>query len=254
MKILKRGLLLSVVGIEFVIAYFVFIPRLLQPPMLHPVISEAIAFAPILRFDFPDASILREWKEYLFRQKTMYTIQTDTDGSHFLDAHSRDAGSAIYQQADISMAHRPFLVWEWRAPKFPSGKSNARFSAKGESDYAARVYVVFHSRIPLFADMIQYIWDDHFPPGTRGQSASARNIKMLVVKTGPAANANEWILERRDLVKDYELLFGKPPHADIVAVGVMSDSDDTHTESEIQVRTLGFEKPLMEGVKSKEPA
>ena len=48
----------------------------------------------------------------------------------------------------------------------------------------------------------------------------------------------EWVLEKRDVVSDYEMLFGKAPSKDVVGVGLMVDSDNTETEAEAYYRRI----------------
>ncbi|HEY6864607.1 MAG TPA: DUF3047 domain-containing protein, partial [Burkholderiales bacterium] len=55
-------------------------------------------------------------------------------------------------------------------------------------------------------------------------------IQMIVVDSG---SVGEWREFRRNIVEDYRRAFGEDPW-DIVAVGVMSDTDNSHA----QARTL----------------
>ena len=64
-----------------------------------------------------------------------------------------------------------------------------------------------------------------------------------MVQHGRADSGGGWTVERRDLVQDYKMLFGRAPRRDVVAVGLMSDSDNTGTVSEAYFRRLILEQP-----------
>ena len=180
------------------------------------------------------------WKEHVFHQKTLFKVETDENGENILRAVSKGTSSVLVKEIDVKLSQRPLLTWEWKAVQFPSNKKNEILAAKPDNDFAARVYVAFRGSTPLSSDVIQYVWDDHFPEGTYAESPYSGKTKIIVIQNGPSA---DWITERRDLIKDYEMLFGKPPHGDVVAVGLMSDSDNTGTSSEAYYRRLVLEKP-----------
>ena len=177
----------------------------------------------------------------MFEGKSRYEVKPARDGTNALFASSRGTSSAIFREVNIPISERPILSWEWRAAKFPSRKKNQVLADKSDNDYAARVYVVFGKNNPWMSDMIQYVWDDYFPKGSHGQSPYSNRVKILVVEHGKKG-ADEWKKERRDLVQDYEMLFGKHPHHPVRAVALMSDSDNTHTDSEAVFRWIRLEK------------
>ena len=162
-------------------------------------------------------------------------------GEHYLRATSHGGSSAIFKELNISPSEHPVLSWEWKAVKFPSHKKNKILADKPDNDYAARVYVVFGKHNPFTSDMIQYIWDDYFPEGAHTQSPYSERVKILVVKKGHSDPEGRWTPEKRDLVKDYEMLFSKPLQNNVRAVAIMSDSDNTRTESEAYFKRLSIQ-------------
>ena len=52
---------------------------------------------------------------------------------------------------------------------------------------------------------------------------------MVAVESGPA-KAGQWMLEQRDILADYRLLFGEEP-GDIGAIAIMTDCDNTGGEA-----------------------
>ena len=60
---------------------------------------------------------------------------------------------------------------------------------------------------------------------------------MIVVERG--GGAGTWREFRRNVLEDYRHAFGEEP-ADIVAVGVLTDADDTHAKTRAQYGDITF--------------
>ena len=69
-----------------------------------------------------------------------------------------------------------------------------------------------------------YVWDPRLPVGSVVTVPQTTRIRYLVVESGEQ-NVGRWTPYRRDVQQDYRLAFGAPP-AGLLAVGVMTDSDD----------------------------
>jgi hypothetical protein len=192
--------------------------------------------------DFSSPEALSEWKPHSFEKNTLYEI-IDNGTERFLKATSDKTSSALFHEVNLEMRTKPSFVWRWRVQKFVSGKKNEKFLDKNENDFTARIYAVFEGRNRLSHDVIQYVWDDHFPAGTFTDNSSLNRIKVVVVRSGPAPT-DGWVEERRDLTKDYETFYGKSP-ADkrLLIMGLMSDSDDTKSQSEAWFKDFRFEFP-----------
>ncbi len=176
----------------------------------------------------------QSWKEHVFKSHTSYQVENDS-----LHALSQGNSSMLYQEVNINLSDRPFLTWEWKAIQFPTHKKSKRLADKSDNDFAGRVYAIFKGRSPIVADVIQYVWDDRYPEGTSSDSPFLKNVRILVVQSG---KSDEWVSEKRDLLEDYQKLFGRRPRWPLSAVGVMSDSDNTQTQSEIYFRNFSVKK------------
>lgn len=205
------------------------------------------------------------WKEHSFHDKTRFDVRADASGSAaavvdgsgavvvdgketFVQATSLKSSSALYRGVKLPVSGHPHLSWEWNVTRFPSNKQNKVFASKQDNDFGARVYVVFGSRTPLASEVIQYVWDDHFPEGTSTESPYSKKVKMLVIQNGPLKSGSKavdgkWVAEDRDLEKDYEMLFGRKLKRPLTAVGFTSDSDNTKTDSEAYFRRFAVKMP-----------
>lgn len=184
-------------------------------------------------FDFQEP-IRQSWKEHAFKHHTAYKVENEN-----LHASSMGTSSMLYQEVKIPVSERPILVWDWKAVQFPGNKQGKGLADKSDNDFAGRVYAIFKSQTPI-ADVIQYVWDDHFSEGKASDSPFLKNVRILVVQSG---KSDEWVSEKRDLLEDYRKLFGRNPRWPLSAIGVMSDSDNTKTQSEIYYRNLSLKKP-----------
>ena len=72
---------------------------------------------------------------------------------------------------------------------------------------------------------LMYIWANALPPETVVPNPHSARVRMIVVESG-TRGLGEWIHVRRNLLEDYRRAFGEDPW-DVVAVGVMTDSDNT---------------------------
>jgi len=241
---LKPRTFVSLLALTLMIAAAWFFFALMRGPFpasLMPMPSGQPVFGePIHRFAFESPQELEGWEERVFDGKTEYQIVSDSGGGFALKASTRGNSSGLFRAVHVPVSMRPMLTWEWKVTQFPTNKKNEKLGAKADNDFGARVYVVFEGRIPMTADIIQYIWDDHFPEGSQGRSPYSRRVKYLVVENAKAGAADAWVKEERDIVRDYEMLFGKKPRRELSAIGVMSDADNTKTQAEAYYRNMAI--------------
>ncbi len=209
---------------------FVPIPRPLPPRV--PQLPTAGNFTVLDRFVFEDPSSLKIWEEKIFKGKTNYNVLSE-NGQHFLKCISKDASSGLYVKVDYDPRPGLCVSWKWRALKFPQKKHPEMLSNRAEDDFAARVYVLFPASNFFRSDVIEYIWDERFPAGTAMDSPYTDRVKLFVIRSGPAAADNGgWQTEERDIYEDFVKLFDRKPSKALGAVALMSDSDNTGTDSE----------------------
>ena len=210
--------------------------------------SEQVALVPWLRLEFNEPTFFKDWNEHEFNGKSDYKIELDEGAEPFLHASSQATSSVLLRQVHVQSSERPFLTWEWKAKQFPSNKKSQKLGAKSDNDFSARVYAIFGGGLPFNSEVIQYVWDDHFPEGTFVSGPFSGKTKIFVIQNG---KTSDWVREKRDLAADYRELFGKPLKANLAVIGVMSDSDNTHTQSEAYFRRFEIQKPehleLLEG-------
>jgi hypothetical protein len=161
------------------------------------------------------------------------------DGRLALRLRSDRSSFALYRDVVVDLAELPVLTWTWKVLKLPAG-GDGRLASR--NDQAAGVYVVFPRwPSPLTrSDVIGYIWDTSAPADTSFTHPRVDNIKLIVVESG-RQQMGQWRRHQRNLADDYAALFNrKPPRVGKVAV--MSDSNDTRTDAEALISSLGFSR------------
>lgn len=175
-----------------------------------------------------------------------------------LHAHARDAASMLLCDRVPDVQALPVVRWQWKLGRLPSQADNA---VSAREDSAARLIFMFdgdRSQLPLreravmrmakslsgqdmpFATLM-WISSAVAPVGTLMSNAYSRRVQMLV-----AARAQDglgrWQSFERNLLQDYRRAFGQAPGR-LMAYGVMSDSDNTHSEAEAWYADIRFLPP-----------
>ena len=192
-------------------------------------------------FPFTKENSLKEWEEKVLKRKVDYTIEKD-EPEIFVHAASEKAASALYYKIKLDVNKSPVISWKWRVEKFPTRKLPETLSSKKEEDFAARVYVMFPAAFFTKSKVVEYIWAETLAAGTSGTSGYSKNIKLLVLESGPSSG--EWRFEKRNIFEDYVTLFGERPKLNIGAIAFMTDADSTKTSASAMYDEIeiGYEK------------
>ncbi|MEP7050660.1 MAG: DUF3047 domain-containing protein [Pseudomonadota bacterium] len=130
--------------------------------------------------------------------------------------------------ADRAQAHG--LGWRWRAVKLPKGGNECE---SGKGDSAAVVYVSWRRTLRWYA--LKYVWSAVGPKGATCDRKSNPFAAQDTVVLESGAPLNEWTTEHIDLKAEFRRHFehGDPNASvpDFMGVGLMSDGDQTHSES-----------------------
>ena len=195
------------------------------------------------------------WESFVvspFATRTDYRLADGNPGV-VLEARSEGSASGLYRRIRIDPALHPVVEWRWRVLQRPA---HADPRVAGRDDSAARLVISFHgdesrldigerftarmyksmtgSRLPYA--MLMYVWSRDAAVGTIAASSYTGKIQMIVVDGG---SSGEWREFRRNVFEDYRLVFGEDPW-DIVAVGVMTDTDNSREQARAQYGDITF--------------
>ena len=243
--LLELALFLTLISGKYLESFTNFSARLF---LIAPLERRTSVFMVLTRLPFQEHGTAKRWEEKIFKGKTRFVVHEENEGVT-LSASSRDSCSGLYAKVDREAAADLYLSWKWKAVQFPQKKDPGRLSNKSEDDFAARVYVMFAGPNFFKSDVIEYIWDERILPGTAATSPYTERVKLLVLQSGPSLPESDgWQTEERNIREDYRKLFGKTPSRPISVIALMSDSDNTGTQSEAFFAEFTFKKKLKEEV------
>lgn len=175
------------------------------------------------------------------KRPTEYRLVSDGAGTA-LEAFADGAASGLYRRVRVDPRQQPLLEWSWRVEKLIPGADLRKGSRE---DSAARLVISFHgdptkldfedrARLrlakifagePLPYAMLIYVWSNQIAVEVTLPSPQIDRIRMVVVESGKR-RLGQWLTYRRNVLEDYRRAFGEDP-GDIVAVGVLTDADNT---------------------------
>ena len=118
----------------------------------------------------------------------------------------------------------PRLRWDWRALRLPEGANERK-----KNDTGAAFYVTFGKDWIGRPRSIKYTYSSALPVGTVLKFGPLR----VIVAASGAEGYGEWMTIERDVVADYERVFGKSPPDLPRLITLWSDSNDTESVAEV---------------------
>jgi hypothetical protein len=188
------------------------------------------------------------WQPYIIlpsKPRTEYKLVKSARGVA-LEADADGSASGMVRRIRVEPQQHPVLEWRWRVGNLIPG-ADKRIASLDDSP--ARLFVSFHgdagrldfqSRSQFrFAKAVSgqalpyatlmYVWSNKLPVGTVVQNPHTDRIRAIVVGSGDDG-LGEWRDYRRNVLEDYRMVFGEEPW-DIVAIGVMTDADNTRQKA-----------------------
>ena len=154
------------------------------------------------------------------------------DGTNYcLRASATNSNSALMVKLNFKPPAHLFVSWRWKIDHTPPGASD---SVVHDYDHAARLIIAFDTFIGP-PRSIDYLRANSEPIGTAMPHPLMGRAQMLVLESGNG-RAGEWITEDRDVTADWRRLFPGRKMPKIVGIGVLTDTDSTHTQV-----TAGYE-------------
>lgn len=206
-----------------------------------------------------DAELAPYWSPYIVlpsKPKTRYRL-SKVDGATVLEARADKSASGLYRPLKVDTRSHPQVEWRWKIDGLIPGADN-RIAQKEDSP--VRLIFAFNGdmqkldffergRMRLAKALsgqelpyatLMYVWSNEHPPETVIQNPHTARIRMIVVQSG-GEQVGQWVSYRRDLAEDYRKAFGEEP-ADVLAVGLMTDADNTREAARAWYGDITFRK------------
>jgi hypothetical protein len=173
--------------------------------------------------DASEKNLPLEWKA-MRGKGTEYSVAKE-DSMVVLHAVSHQGNTLIGRKIQLPIANYPVMSWKWKAVQLPdSGKE----TEKRKNDSSCGVYVLL--KTGLFFKALKYVWSTTLPVGTALESRHNSNVKIIVLESGKE-RLGQWVSERVNVRDDINRFFGDKWN-EIHGIGIMTDSDNTHSSAE----------------------
>jgi hypothetical protein len=164
-------------------------------------------------------------EKFIFGLKpTDYSVIPDGT-NHCLRAAATNSNSALMAKLNLKPPLHLLLHWRWKIDHTPPGASDR---VVHDYDHAARVIIAFDTFIGP-PRSINYFWANSELVGTAMPHPLMGRAQMLALESGNG-RAGEWISEERNVTADWHRLFPGRKMPRIVGIGVLTDTDSTHTQ------------------------
>lgn len=155
----------------------------------------------------------------------------EEDGNQFVQGFTRGKSIRLVLSRETTLRwtveDTPYLRWRWRAQTLPEGANEKNSDT---NDTGGAVYVTFDRNWLGLPRSIKYTYSSALEPGT---TVDYGNLKVLVVASKVEQGTGHWISHERNVVEDYQRLFGKSPDKTPLALMLWSDSNTMNATARV---------------------
>ena len=126
----------------------------------------------------------------------------------------------------VDLKKTPIMRWRWRVNKFPAGGDVRK---EGKDDQAIAIYIGANDW--MVKKSISYRWETETPQGRAGDisyAGGAVKVKWFCLRNRKSGK-DKWIIEERNIAKDFKKAFGFIPKEFALSIG--ANSQNTKSES-----------------------
>ncbi|HEY4067435.1 MAG TPA: DUF3047 domain-containing protein [Burkholderiaceae bacterium] len=180
------------------------------------------------------------------KQPTKFSI-AEMGGAHVLKVDADDSYGNLVHGLQVQLGPHATLSWRWRVDQL---LADADLKAKSGDDSPAKLCVFFaydvaklslgeRTRLSLAhsvsgeevpSESLCYVWDNKLPVDTGLANAFTKRIRMIVLQSGEG-KLGQWVAQKRDIVADYQRLFGDESDGkvpEVIGLAISADADNTH--------------------------
>ena len=213
-----------------------------EPPAVADIGQPAWALASLPKVDG------RPWQHLALPGKRVTQfVPVQIDGRDAMAVTATSSASMLRKRVRVEPADLQQLRFSWKVPSLIAG---ADMALRDADDAPVRVVLAFEgdrsrfsTKNAMLSEMarmltgeempyatLMYVWCNQRPAGSIIINPRTDRIRKLVVESG-ARDLGRWRDYTRDIRADFLAAFGEEPGA-LVAVGIMSDSDNTRTQTQ----------------------
>jgi Protein of unknown function (DUF3047) len=190
------------------------------------------------------------------KKQTLYTLGNQ-QGRDSIQAHATSSASMLRQDLRIAATDLNTVKFSWHVPELIR---DADLAERDSDDSPVRIVLVFEgdkskfsAKNAMLSEMaellsgeslpyatLMYVWCNKREPGSVVINPRTDRIRSIVVESG-ARNLRQWLDYERNIRADYEKAFGEAP-GNLLRVGIMTDSDNTQSQTGASYRAMHFGK------------
>jgi hypothetical protein len=211
-------------------------------PGARPGAQTVALFSSLDKVPSPDG--WAAWQFHSTKRATQYQL-VSLDQDRVVEAVADASVSGLKFRLDADPQSRPIFEWRWRVDATLDGADVGDRSADdspvrlvlafaGDIDTLPIQEQMFFERVKLLGGhdlpyaTLMYVWDNRRAPESLVVNPHTTRIRKIVVESG-AGGIRQWRSYRRDIVADFERVYGAAPGR-LIGVAVVTDSDNTRQQ------------------------
>ena len=143
------------------------------------------------------------------RAAEIYRVVNDEGGPYLSAVVGPKPGVRVFKYVAWDTQTHPVISWKWRLKAFPADKRRS-----------VAFYVSMHRDSFGIPTIVKYLWSTQEPVGTV-RPGGFFGATEVVVQSGPPPSPDAWVTARVDAAADFERLYGEPPDAQGVGIGLL---------------------------------
>lgn len=156
-------------------------------------------------------------------------------GQHYIHlASGKDNWFSLGMNVPFLAKDWPVLEWEWKITKLPKGGDVRNTNT---DDQAGAICLIVDLGTFGYDSALCYLYENSGPKNKVVIHPKNDNSRFFFLRTGEADGVNRWYKERRNIFRDYQKAFGKPPRKKGLIV-IQIDSNTTETSAEAFYRNI----------------
>ena len=190
----------------------------------------------VIILDAHKTDALLDWDKRVLPEGSSWQV-VDDSGDRVIKFRSESSSLSLEKKIVVDLRQTPYLEWIWKVTVLPKGGD---FTATLTDDQAGQLLVTFPKTLFERRKVITYLWESTVPKGTMADAPGPLflNIKAIVVESGDS-QLGKWVLEKRNLLEDFQALFGSTPER-AIGLRIQMNSQHTHSAAESFWKTIRF--------------
>jgi len=171
-------------------------------------------------------SVQEGWQRQRFVGETVYR-NTVVDNVEAIHAKANNSASGLIRKLDFEPHQFPHIDWQWRVEAL---QSSADIRYKETEDFAAVIFFLFGEPEFLYSGIrsLGYVWTtDSVAADTVVHSARRPTQSRYLVLQSGRQKVGQWVKEQRNLLDDFERVYGENAPEIVSGISIFVDNDQT---------------------------